>query len=132
MNNDNTTSLTKRMTEMIELANVYLNHAPKHEKYGLCLQIRQSMYNIYGMIVECQKKYHKKTTLTNLDIEHEKLRMFWKLYFEMGYFNYHHNKRAKTEMEAYHRYEAISRLVDEVGAMIGGWIKKEREKENNK
>ena len=45
-----------KMEEMIKLLNIHLNHFPKHEKYGLCQQIRQTAYELYGMIVECEKK----------------------------------------------------------------------------
>jgi hypothetical protein len=48
--------------EMIKLLNIYLNHFPKHEKYALALQIRQTAYHIYDLITECHKKYYKKTT----------------------------------------------------------------------
>jgi len=39
--------------------NIYLNHFPAHEKYGLALEIRKAAYDVYGMIVECQKRYYK-------------------------------------------------------------------------
>lgn len=109
--------------EMIKLANVYLNHAPRHEKYGLCQEIRQNMYGVYDLITEARKKYTKKTTLRDLDIANEKLKMQWILYHELGYFYYHHHKREKTEKEALNRYTVISSLVNEMGAMIGAWIK---------
>jgi len=116
-------TLTHKCTEMIKLANIYLNHAPRHEKYGLCQEIRKNMYTVYDLITEARKKHTKKTTLRDLDIANEKLKMQWKLYHELGYFYYHHHKREKTDQEALKRYTAISSLVNEMGAMIGGWIK---------
>lgn len=59
-----------RMQKLIKLVHINLNHFPKHEKYGLSLQIRSSMFNMYGLIVECQRRYHKRTSLTNLNVEH--------------------------------------------------------------
>ena len=114
------------MIDLIKLANINLNHFPKHEKYGLCQQIRQNMYGIYDLIIEAEKRYHKKTTLVNLDIAHEQLRMLFRLAFELGYFVYHNGKSAREEAEYRRRYLAINGLVDEVGAMIGGWIRSER------
>lgn len=108
--------------------NLYLNHFPKHEKYGLALQIRQCAYSVYGLIVEAQKRYHKKTALTQLDIEHEQLRMFLRLAFELGYFGYKDSKSIKEETTAEHRYLAITRMLDELGRMIGGWIAADRSK----
>ena len=68
--------LDHKMMLLIKQLNLYLNHFPKHEKYGLCQQIRNAAYDVYGLIVEAQKRYHKKTTLSSLDIRHEQLRMF--------------------------------------------------------
>jgi four helix bundle protein len=115
-------NLIHKSREMIKLANVYLNHFPKHEKYGLSQQIRCCLYDIYGYIVEGEKRYHKKTTLTNLDIEHEKLRMYFNLAFELGYFEYRRSEKCEPQKEAVRRYTAISAKINEVGAMIGGWI----------
>lgn len=103
--------------------NVNLNHFPRHEKHGLCLQIRNTVYDVLGGIVECQKRYHNKTSLTKLDVQHEQLRTFINLSFEMGYFDYHHNKSTRCASEALRRYTAVSILVNELGAMIGGWIR---------
>lgn len=107
---------------MIKLLNIYLNHFPKHEKFALALQIRQAAYQVFGLIVECQKRYHKKTSLTELDIAHEKLRMQIFLAAELGYFDFKNGKHAPGS--AIHRYMAISRLIDELGKMIGAWINK--------
>lgn len=111
--------------------NLYLNHFPKHEKYGLCQQIRNAAYEVYGYIVESQKRYQKKTSLTNLDICHEQLRMFLRLAFELGYFAFKDGALdGGTEKTATHRYLTISRMVDELGRMIGGWIVADKAKQN--
>lgn len=83
------------------------------------------MYEVYNIITECYKRYHKKTSLTNLDIKHQQLRMQIYLAYELGYFKFKDGKtynKSPEELEM-HRYTAISRLVDEVGKMIGAWIK---------
>ena len=108
---------------MLKLLNIHLNHFPKHEKYGLCQQIRNTAYDMYNITTECQKRYHKKTSLVNLDIKHEQLRMMLKLAFEMGYYEYKDSKNKLGDKEAQRRYQAISVLINEIGAMIGGWIK---------
>ena len=120
--------LDRKFTEFAKLMNVYLNHFPKHEKYGLALEIRKTAYEMYGYIVESQKRYYKKTSLTNLDICHEKLRMFLRLANELGYFGFKDSRLAEKDSEgiAEHRYTSIGRLVDELGRMIGGWIVADR------
>lgn len=114
---------------MVKLLNVYLNHFPKHEKYALSNRIRNTAYEIYDCITEGQKRYTKKTTLTNLDITHAKLRMQLFLAYELGYFRFKDGKedgRSPQELEA-HRFSAIGLLADELGKMIGGWIRKIKE-----
>lgn len=120
--------ILNKMTDLIKLANVHLNHFPRHEKYGLSQEIRQTMYRVYNLLVEGEKRYHKKTSLTELDIKHQQLRMMFKLAYELGYFKYHNGKTDRSDKETDRRYLALNSLVNEVGAMIGGWIKSEIQK----
>ena len=118
--------------EFAKLLNLYVNHFPKYERYSLSKRLRDSTYEVYDFITEGQKKYYKKTTLTNLDITHEKLRMQLYLAYELGYFKFKDGKqidKSPKELQE-HRFLAISKLVDELGKIIGAWIKKV--KENNK
>jgi len=121
--------LNRRFTEFVKLLNIYLNHFPKHEKYALTNRIRNTAYEIYDLITEGQKRYTKKTTLTNLDIAHEKLRMQLYIANELDYFQYKDGRVKDKDAEdvATHRYLAISRGVDEIGRLIGGWIIKIKE-----
>ena len=122
-------TLDRRFVEFAKLLNLYLNHFPRHEKYGLALQIRNAAYDVYGYIVESQKRYQKKTSLTNLDVRHEQLRMFVRLAHELGYFAFRDGARCVPgEDKADHRYLVLSRHIDELGRMIGGWITAERDK----
>jgi four helix bundle protein len=115
--------LNRKFVEMMQLLNIYLNHFPKHEKYALCNQIRNTAYEVYNLITEGQKRYFKKTTLTALDISHECLRMQLYLANELGYFGFKDGRPGK-KIKPEQRYLAISKQVDELGRMIGGWIKK--------
>lgn len=123
-------ALYRKFTEFIKLLNIYLNHFPRHEKYALANLVRNTAYEIYDYITEGQKRYHKKTTLTNLDIAHERLRMQLYLANELGYFQF--KDGAKSEVcpvkLSQQRYTTISAMVDELGRMIGGWINKDRER----
>lgn len=123
--------LIQKFFEMAKLLNIYLNHFPKHEKYALCNTIRQSAYGVYDLITECQKRYYKKTSLSELDIAHEKLRMQLHLAFELGYFRYKNGKES-YDAHADKRYLAISRLVDEIGKIIGAWIAKMKKRDDFK
>ena len=92
--------LDQKFMELAKLMNVHLNHFPKHEKYGLALEIRRAAYDVYSFIVEAQKRYHKKTAMTNLDVRHEQLRMLVRLAYTMGYFEFKDGKRAEKSPEA--------------------------------
>ena len=119
--------LNRKFVDFANQLNLYLNHFPKYEKYGLCLAIRQAVY-VY--IIEAQKRYHKKTTLTNLDVRHEQLRMLIILAHEMGYFGFKDGRTAgrgaEREETATHRFLTLSKEVDELGCMIGGWLRAEQ------
>ena len=120
---DPESAIFHKCKELLLLLNLNLNHFPRHEKYALCQEIRNGAYDVLGLLVECQKRYHNKTTLGKLDVRHEQVRALVNLAFEMGYFDYHHHKRGRSEAESLRRYTAISVLLNELGAMIGGWIR---------
>jgi len=88
-------ALNMKFMEMAKLLNIYLNHFPRHEKYALANRIRNTAYEVYDLISEGQKRYFKKTTLTSLDIAHEKLRMQIFLAYELGYFRFKDGRRAE-------------------------------------
>ncbi|AAZ18311.1 MULTISPECIES: four helix bundle protein [Psychrobacter] len=120
---DSESNLDKKFIQTMKLLNIYLNHFPSHEKHGLALKIRQTAYDMYDYIVEAQKRYHKKTTLTNLDIKHEQLRMQVRLAFELSYFGHPKTEKMSVQKLNAKRYLVISASIDEIGKIIGGWIK---------
>ena len=123
--------LDHKMMLLIKQLNLYLNHFPKHEKYGLCQQIRNAAYDVYGLIVEAQKRYHKKTTLSSLDIRHEQLRMFVRVAFELGYFSFRNQEISDSNPDdlAERRFHTLGVMIDEIGRMLNGWIKAETAKQ---
>ena len=120
---DPAASIVQRCIETITLLDAQLRHFPRHEQHGLCARLRNAAYDLYELIVEGQKRYHNKTTLTKLDVRHEQLRMLLNVAWELGYFHYHHHKRGNSDREALRRYTALSAKINELGAMIGGWLK---------
>lgn len=102
----------------------YLAHFPNCHKYTLTQGIRQAFLDVYNLVTECQKRYFKKTSLTQLDVRHEQLRMMIHLANEMGLFNYSAGRKDAKEPGA-HRFLTILKMVDELGRMIGGWVRSE-------
>ncbi|MCK9514107.1 MAG: diversity-generating retroelement protein Avd [Pigmentiphaga sp.] len=83
---------------------------PKYERHVLSAEIRTTLNRLLHLTVTAAKRYHKKTTLHDLDIEVEYLRALIRKAWRLRYI---------TE----HRYEIWSRHIDEIGRMVGGWIK---------
>ena len=103
----------KILTKAEEL-NVYTHQAlqqfPKYEKFVLCAEIRQTISNIIHAVIRSAKKYHKKTTLQDTDIEVEYLRSLIRKSYALQYINIH-------------RYEIWVAHIHEIGKMVGGWLK---------
>jgi hypothetical protein len=85
---------------------------PKHEKYLLANKVRELGYDIFEAAVTVNKRFHKKTTLSELNVKHEILRQFVNLAFELKYID-----------AQKHRVSQLK--IDEVGKLIGAWIKDE-------
>lgn len=71
--------IKEKIYEMILYGNPQLKDFPKTERYVLAGDIRKTMYTMLGMAVRLEKKYHKKTTLQDLDIEVDVLRNLLRL-----------------------------------------------------
>lgn len=102
----------------------YLAHFPNCHKYTLTQGIRQAYLDVYNLVTECQKRYHKKTSLTQLDVRHEQLRMMIHLANELGLFGFSAGRK-DAAAPGERRFLIILRMVDELGRMIGGWVKLE-------
>lgn len=116
-------ALNRRLVLFGRQLEMYLAHFPNCHKYSLTQTIRQAFVDVYCLVVEAQKRYHKKTSLGQLDVRHEQLRMLLNLAFELGLFS--HQKKEGDPLAGQHRFLTLSRMWDEVGRMIGGWIAKE-------
>ena len=102
--------ILQKAFDMMEYGYTCLSQFPKSEKFALGVDIKRCMNEILGYIIEAQKKYYKKTTLQNLDIEVAKLKAYVRLA--------HNLKFLPTK-----KYELWSAKVVEIGKMLGGWIK---------
>lgn len=103
------TILTK-LHDMAKYAYPALAQFPKSEKFAIVADIKRCIDSIMEKAIEASKQYHKKTTLQEMDVELEKLRHYLRLSHELGFL-------------PIKKYEMLSRMVDEIGRMLGGWIK---------
>lgn len=116
--------LHRKLVLLAQQLELYLGHFPNCHKYALTQQIRIAYLDVYNLVTEAQKRYHKKTTLTQLDVRHEQLRMLVNLAHELGLFDFSAGRR-DADAPGVRRFLVLSRQIDEVGRMIGGWVKKE-------
>lgn len=100
----------QKVQDMMEYAYPMLNQFPKAEKFSLAQDIRHCMNTILELTITEDKKYSKKTTLENLDIENTKLKIYIRLSFRLKYISKH-------------TYSVWEEKVVEIGKMIGGLMK---------
>lgn len=94
-----------------------LKQFPKHEKHALGAEIRRSMLELQRLIITAFKRYHKKTTLTDLDIELAILKRRVRLAKDLRYLDIK-------------RYQLWTEQLVELGRMIGGWIRSVKSNKN--
>ncbi len=104
--------ILQKTYDMILYGNVCLKQFPKHERHVMAADIRESMYRLLGLIVRANKKYHKKTTLQDIDIELEVLRTYIRLAAD-----------PQLRYLPIRKYENWSKMLNEIGRMLGGWMK---------
>jgi hypothetical protein len=89
--------IEKKIRDMIVYNNIMLRQFPKFEKYLLANKIRELGYEILSLVITINKKFHKKTTLTELNIKHEILRQLINLSAELRYKNIYKNMVNKKQ-----------------------------------
>lgn len=105
--------LLARLEELDAYSHQALHQFPRIERHLLCADIRGALAQALRLTVTAWKRYHKKTTLAELDVEVEMLRVLVRKAHALRYISDH-------------RYEVWSRHVDEIGRMVGGWIKSQK------
>jgi four helix bundle protein len=107
-------SILTKIHDMTKYAYPALAQFPKSEKFALVVDIKHCIDLILERAIEASKKYYKKTTLQEMDVEIMKLRHYLRLSHELGFL-------------PQKKYEILSGMVVEIGKMLGGWIKQTNE-----
>ncbi len=105
-----------KVYELLLYAGPQLEQFPKSQRV-LANEIRETMLQILRLVVTLENKHYKKTTLGELDNEVDVLRHLVRLAADP---NYMANKKPCLPMK---KYEQMSKKINEIGCMIGGYYK---------
>ena len=108
--------LKEKIGDMIKYGRPAVGNFPRRER-RLADEIQQSMYTMYRLAIVIEKKYYKKTTLQELDVELDVLRHFVRMAADKSYFGQNNSPPL-----AFKKYEHWSKLLDEIGRIIGGYM----------
>lgn len=106
----NPSMLRTKLNELIRYTHIALEQFPKREKYQLCADIKNSLYTATRLTIQMERRYYKKTTLQDIDVEIDFLRTLVRLSYQLGYISTGH-------------LQAWMEQVDEAGKILGGLIK---------
>ena len=86
---------------------------PKTVRFTISSRITEISINTIELLVEAIYERYKINILKQTNLNIEKLRVFFRISYNRKYISVR-------------QYEYISRELNEVGAMIGGWMKQSR------
>jgi hypothetical protein len=119
-----------RMYQLIrttyELFAIYSKNFPSREKFTSVTAVSNKILEMLDLYTKYNKQYHNKTTLSNLDIAHEQLKVLLDMLSDMGFFSYDNGKPTGNDSIGFSRYKNIMVYVNEIGSIIGGIIRFEK------
>lgn len=87
---------------------------PKYEKMGFVSDYKKTLFQFLALIITAQKKYYKKTTLQDADVQLELLRLFNDLSYDLKFIDEK-------------RYLLVTNMTNEIGRLLGGWIQSQKD-----
>lgn len=106
--------IAQKVEDMIQYGYVAVRRFPKSERHVSSAQIREAMWELLELVIICSKRYHKKTSLQELDIKIELIRRQLRLAMQLQFL-------------PMRQYEHWAKMLDEIGRMTGGWINATRQ-----
>ncbi len=106
--------IRQKVEDMIVYGYTAMRQFPKSEKHTLAADIKQSMFRLLSLVITTNKKYYKKTTMQELDIELDFLRALVRVAMQLQFL-------------PFKKYEFWANILNEIGRMIGGWLKSIRQ-----
>lgn len=105
-----------KVYDLMLYINPELEQFPRAQR-RLADEIRTTMLSILRLVVTLENKHYKKTTLGDLDNEVDVLRHLVRIAADPAL------TRSKKPCLPLRKYENISRKINEIGRMIGGYYK---------
>jgi hypothetical protein len=102
----------QKIYDMILYGHICLKNFPKYEKHVMTADIRKSMYRLLQLTISANKKRDKKLLLNEIDAELDILRTLIRLASD-----------EKLKYLSIKKYENWSKMLSEIGRMLGGWMK---------
>ncbi|MBD2151634.1 diversity-generating retroelement protein Avd [Pseudanabaena sp. FACHB-1277] len=104
-------SIIQKTYDLIKWYVPILNRLPKEHKFQLGNRTIELLYNILETLIEAKFTKQKQTKLESLNVSLSVLRYQTRLLFDFSLFSIQ-------------RYEYASKMIDDIGNELGGWLKK--------
>ncbi len=107
--------ILQKVQDLMEYAYPILNQFPKAERFSFAQDIRHCMNELLELTIAEDRHYYKKTTVENMDVCNQKLKIYVRVAFNLKYIDKH-------------RYAVCESKIVEIGKMIGGLLKSVKDK----
>ncbi len=109
-------SIIQKTYDLIKYYVPIIERFPKVHKFTVGDRIIKQLYDLLEGLIKAKYANRKLTHLINLNVQLDILRHQTRLLLDF-------------QLIALKRYQYISKQIDGIGVELGGWIKKQREKE---
>jgi hypothetical protein len=103
--------LRDKVEQFIAELYVALRRYPKSERHVLAAETRQSEYRLLRNVIVASKVRAKNNSLESADTEVQVINALMRVGMQLTYL-------------PFRTYERLAKLLDEIGRMLGGWIKR--------
>ena len=97
--------------EFMKWLHSLLNKFPKSEKYTMAQKIENISMNVLEGIIQSNNDFDKTDSIKKTIVELDKLRVFFRMSKDLNFISFN-------------QYEFGVKQIDEIGRMLGGWLKK--------
>ena len=104
-------TIFQKSYELIKWLHGVAQRLPKSERFVLAQRLENTALDFLSAVIEANASRDKAAALGEAEVSLEKLRIHFRLAFELRYVSLK-------------QYETGSRQIDELGRLLGGWKKK--------